>query len=63
MFLNTIHVFCHSYQAPLDILGLSSLYKAENEELTYKELIDVAEDVVFELTSEQISEIEKHTRA
>ena len=47
----------------LDIPGLSILYKPENEELTYKELLDVGEDIVFELTSEQICEIVKHTRA
>ena len=62
--------YCDSYvpgeskeATPLDIPGLSSLYKPENEELTYQELVDVCEDVVFELTSEQISEIERHTRA
>ena len=33
------------------------------QELTYKELLDVGEDIVFELTSEQICEIEKHTKA
>ena len=27
----------------------------------YKELLDVCEDVVFELSKEQISEIERHT--
>lgn len=73
-FLNIGHMFCRCFHpqcdsnkledaAPLDILGLSSWYKPENEELTYKELLDVCEDVVFELISEQISEIERHTRA
>ena len=42
----------------MDIPGLSSLYKPENEVLTYKELLDVCEDVIFELTNEQITEIE-----
>ena len=46
-----------------DIPGLNTLYKPENEELTYKELLDVCEDVVFKLTNEQIAEIERHTRA
>lgn len=48
---------------PLVIPGLGSLYKSENEELTYKELLDVCENVVFNLTTEQISEIERNTRA
>ena len=68
--LSLISPYCYSYipneskeAMPSDIPGLSSLYKPENEELTYKELIDVGEDVVFELTSEQISKIEEHTRA
>ena len=68
--LSLISPYCDSYipneskeATPSDIPGLSSLYKPENEELIYKELIDVGEDVVFELTSEQISEIEEHTRA
>ena len=77
VFLNIIHVLILSLLSPycgtyipneskettlLDIPGLSSLYKSENEELTYKEMLDVCEDVVFELTNEQITEIEKHTR-
>ena len=68
--LSLLLPYCDSYipneseeAAPLDIPGLSSLYKPENEELTYKELLDVCEDVVFDLTTEQISEIERHTRA
>ena len=46
-----------------DTLGLNSLYKPENEELTYKELLDVGEDIVFELTRDQILVIEQHIRA
>jgi len=46
-----------------DIPGLNSLYKAENEELMYKELLEVGEGVVFELCAEQIYEIDQHTRA
>jgi len=68
--LSLLSPYCDSYipngseeTAPLDIPGLSSLYKPENEELTYKELLDVCENVVFDLTNEQISEIERHTRA
>ena len=68
--LSLLSSYCDSYipnelekATPLDIPSLSSLYKPENEELTYKELLDVCEDVVFELTSEQISEIERHTKA
>jgi len=44
-------------------LRLTSLYKADNEELTYKELLDVGEEVVFELSGDQIHLIEQHTRA
>ena len=68
--LSLLAPYCDSYipteseeATSLDIPGLSILYKPENEELTYKELLDVGEDIVFELTSEQICEIEKHTRA
>ena len=68
--LSLLSPYCDSYipteserTTSLDIPGLNNLYKPENEELTYKELLDVGEDIVFELTSEQISEIEKHTRA
>ena len=68
--LSLISTYCDLYipneskeAMPSDIPGLSSLYKPENEELTYKELIDVGEDVVFELTSEQKFEIKEHTTA
>ena len=68
--LSLLSPYCDSYipknseeVMPLDIPGLNTLYKPENEELTYKELFDVCEDVVFELTNEQIVEIERHTRA
>ena len=30
----------------LDISELNTLYKTENDELTYKELLDVCEDVL-----------------
>ena len=68
--LSLVSLYCNSYipngsddLVPFDILGLNSLYKPENEELTYKELLDVGEDIVFELTRDQILVIEQHTRA
>ena len=68
--LSLLSQYCDSYipknseeVMPLDIPGLNTLYKPENEELMYKELLDVCKDVVFELTNEQIAEIERHTRA
>ena len=52
--LSLLSPYCDSYipnnseeVMPLDIPGLNTLYKPENEELTYKELLDVCEDVVF----------------
>ena len=32
----------------LDISELNTLYKTENDELTYKELLDVCEDVLWQ---------------
>lgn len=67
--LSLLSPYCDSYvpsgsdDVPLNIPALSSLYKAENEELTYKELLDVGEDIVFELIKDQILTIERHTKA
>jgi len=46
---------------PFLVAPLSSLYTAENEELTYSELLHVAE-VVHELNKEQIAAVEEATR-
>ena len=68
--LSLLSPYCNSYvpvgsddDVPFDIPSLTSLYKADNEELTYKELLDVGEEVVFELSEDQICLIEQHTRA
>ena len=65
--LSLLSPYCNSYvpvgsddDVPFDI---PSLYKADNEELTYKELLGVGEEVVFELSEDQICLIEQHTRA
>ena len=48
---------------PLLAASLSSSYNPQNEELTYRELINLCEDFKLELTLEQISEIEEATKA
>jgi len=42
---------------------LTTLYTPQNEELTYKELLHLCEDFEFDLSSEQICDIEKATRS
>ena len=68
--LSLLSPYCDSYvpvgsdsAVPFDIPSLTSLYKPDNEELTYKELLDFGEGIVFELSEDQIDLIEQHTRA
>jgi len=45
------------------LAGILQAHESDNEELTYKELLDIGEQIVFELNIDQIQLIEVHTRA
>ena len=56
--------FVPKYQKVIALLPppLTSLYSAQNEELTYNELMNRCEGVAISLKREEILEIEKATR-
>ena len=65
--LSLVSPFLDSYIPQTEIVSLaiqplSALYSSQNEELTYRELLNVCDTFEFDLEDEQIEDIERATR-